>query len=102
MRVIHNVFAVLATITYGLIMIGLAGAHIWTTYLAARISGTASALLTFFTPPLSEIYWAVSAWSHTGVFFNHFVVVYCWVAALYVLQMVFALALALTEPRAAT
>lgn len=57
------------------------------------------AVITFFTPPISEIYWAVSGWWYTGEVINHFSLMIFGIVALYAIQIVLALAMVATGPK---
>ena len=99
MRTVHLVLAFICSLMYGAIMLALFVVHVATTFLAYQIAGLLPAIVTFFTPPFSEIWWAISTWWQTGVVLNLFTLMIIGVIALYVLQMIFALLLVATEPK---
>lgn len=49
--------------------VGAIGLHLFATYIAYH-DGVVSALITFFTPPLSDIFWFGVAWHATGTPFS--------------------------------
>lgn len=100
MRHIHIILAGLTALLYGGIKLALLVVHVATTYYAWVISDSVLAgVITFFTPPFSEIWWAFSTWMQTGVFLNLFTIMIIGVIALYVGQIVLAALLVLTEPK---
>jgi hypothetical protein len=46
--------------------IGAALLHVWTIILAYQFSGFIGAVLSFFLPVISEIWWAVVIWKRVG------------------------------------
>jgi hypothetical protein len=44
--------------------------HLYTTFVAYKFSGVIAAVITFLTPPFSELYWAVTIWASTGDFMS--------------------------------
>ncbi len=101
MSVVRGLLTAFVGVNYLLIMLGLAGSHIWTVYIAYQIDGKIPAIITLFTPPFAEIYWAYASWRGTGLLFNGLAQVYALVAVLYVVQVIAALLLFVTEPKKA-
>lgn len=99
MRAIHIMLAGVAGIGFMVINVVMLVVHVGTTFLVFQGWGFWPALITFFTPPVSEIWWAISVWWHTGVFLNLFTLMICGVIALYLVQMVLAVLVAATEPQ---
>lgn len=101
MRHIHTIFAGLAALLYGGIKLSLLVVHVVTTYYAWVISDSVwVGVITFFTPPFSEVWWAFSAWMQTGVFLNLFTLMIIGIIALYVVQAMLAMLFLSTEPKA--
>jgi hypothetical protein len=45
--------------------------HVFTTWLAFRVSGTLAAVITFFMPVFSECYWIFQIYTETGIFWSY-------------------------------
>lgn len=46
--------------------------HLYTTYFAFKFSGILAAFLSFIMPGISQIYWVIRMWSHTGNLSNYY------------------------------
>ena len=84
-KIIFGTSTGIAGLIYLAIQFGGLALHLYTTYIAFKISGFISAFLTFIFPPLSELYWVWRFWNGTGEFFNPYTQ---WVAAYLILFVV--------------
>lgn len=75
-------------LTNFIINIACLGVHVATTYFAYKAVGFWAAVLTFVSPPVSELWWAFDAWMETGIFLNLFTLMILGIIALYVFQLV--------------
>lgn len=75
--------------------------HVVTVWFAYQLGGLLPAILTFFTPPFAEVYWAFDTWMRYGVFFNLFTQMCLAVVAGYIFIFVAALLGAFAEERIA-
>lgn len=71
--------------------------HIWTVYIAFKISGVLGAIFTFFIPVLSELYWSFSSWKIAG-FDNPYIQWVIVIAILWVFSFAFGIFAAYFAP----
>ena len=100
MRLIHTILFGVTALLFGGINLSLLVVHVVTTYYAWVVSDSILAgVITFFTPPFSQLWWAFTTWMQTGIFLNLFTLMILGVIVLYVVQIVLTVLLALTEPK---
>jgi hypothetical protein len=80
------------------IWLGLA-LHVYTTWFAYHVSGWGAAILTFFTPPFSELFWIYDYYHFTGRFWSEIAIGSALYIALYPVLFVFAVLVSAAESK---
>jgi hypothetical protein len=62
--------------------------HVWTVILAYEMSGFLAAVLSFITPPVSWLYWAVVCWRESGTWLNAYTASIAALLCLWVFQII--------------
>lgn len=99
MRLLHLILVNICSIGYVILKIAYVVVHFATTIFVYKFIGTWSAVITFFTPPFSEIWWAILLWWRTGEVLNIFSILIFGIIALNIIQLIFAAAMVATGPK---